>query len=116
MCRLPDSQSLAISDASEAHAPHDGRKRPVRHLCGLLARSETGQFKGPLLQSFLIKQETVTVPAKQLNHLAVLAKEDENVTVQLRTLQLVTYNLGQSVDAKIHPHIALADIVPATVL
>ncbi len=26
----------------EAHAPHDGRKRPVGHLCGLQVGSETG--------------------------------------------------------------------------
>ena len=37
-----DSQPPAVSHALEAHAPHDGRKRPVGHLYGLQARLEKG--------------------------------------------------------------------------
>ena len=114
--RIANPQPLAISDASETHAPHDSRKRPVGHLCSLQAGSETGYLKGPSLQPLLVKQETVTVPAKQLHHLAVLAEEDKDIAVQERTVQLVTHNLGQSVDARVHPHIALADVVLPTFL
>ena len=113
---IASSQPLAISDASEAYTPHDGRKCPVGHLSGLLVRSEAGQLEGPFLQPLLVKQESVAVPAKQLHHLAVLAKEDKNIAVQERALQLVTYNLGQSVDAHIHPHISLADVISAAIL
>ena len=42
MFRIVNSQPLAISDASEAYTPHDGRKCPVWHLCGLQAGFETG--------------------------------------------------------------------------
>jgi hypothetical protein len=114
--RITNSQSLAISHAPEAHTPHDGRKRPVGHLCGLLAGLETGQLEGASLQPLLIEEETVAVPAKELHRLAVLAEEDENVTAEQRTLQFLAYQFRESVDAEIHPDIVLAHIIPPAFL
>ena len=91
--RISNSQSLAISDTLEAHTPHDGGKCPVGHLYGLLTRLETGKLEGASLQPLLVEKETVAVPAKQLRHLTVLAKEDEYITIEQRTLQFLNYQL-----------------------
>ena len=109
---LPQPQPAAVSHAPEAHALHDGRKCPVGHHSGLLARPETGQLERPPLQPLVVEEEAVAVPAQELHHLAGLAEEDEDVAVQQRTPQLTGHQLGQPVDPQVHAHVALAHIIP----
>ena len=75
-----------------------------------------GSSNVPPFQPFLIEKESVAVPAEKLHHLPVLAEEDKHITAKQRLVQFIAHNLGQSVDAKVHPHIVLAHIVPAAIL
>ena len=76
-----------------------------------MIRLEQRELKGSALKPFLVKNKTVRIPAQDLYRLPVPGKEDEDRAAERWHLQLLAYESVQSVDAKVHIDIALADIV-----